>query len=210
MTVKEQIRNASEEELFKIASTSTSYAEIIRKITGQKDISTGSKVYKYLKERLAELKINTSHITGQPAGQIKRDKDNIFCKDSTAVQETLRSAYKQLDEIPYECAHCHNPGEWNGKPLTLQLEHKNGDKHDNRLENLCWICPTCHSMTDTFCGRNTSSNEYEKCPSCGNVVKRGYAKSGLCYKCERKMHLLTVFKFLWRKLGISMPSKPLD
>lgn len=44
--------------------------------------------------------------------------------------------------------------DWLGEPLSLQLDHKNGIKNDNRLENLHLLCPNCHSQTDTFAGRN--------------------------------------------------------
>ena len=44
--------------------------------------------------------------------------------------------------------------EWRGTPLTLQLHHVNGDRVDNRLENLTLLCPNCHSQTDTWSGRN--------------------------------------------------------
>jgi transposase-like protein/5-methylcytosine-specific restriction endonuclease McrA len=43
---------------------------------------------------------------------------------------------------------------WMGKPVNMQLHHKNGDGSDNRLENLQLLCGTCHSQTDTYGGRN--------------------------------------------------------
>lgn len=43
---------------------------------------------------------------------------------------------------------------WRGKPLNMQLHHKNGDGLDNRIENLEFLCANCHSQTDTYGGRN--------------------------------------------------------
>ena len=43
---------------------------------------------------------------------------------------------------------------WRDKPLALELDHTNGNKRDNRLENLRMLCPNCHSQTSTYAGRN--------------------------------------------------------
>jgi hypothetical protein len=44
--------------------------------------------------------------------------------------------------------------EWRGAPLRVTLHHANGDAYDNRLENLMFLCPNCHSQTSNFSGRN--------------------------------------------------------
>ena len=59
------------------------------------------------------------------------------------------------DKLEYKCEKCGNEGVWKGKELTLQLDHINGDHQDHRLKNLRFLCPNCHSQTDTFSGKNT-------------------------------------------------------
>ncbi len=56
--------------------------------------------------------------------------------------------------IPYKCQCCDNEGEWLGKPISLHLDHINGVNNDNRLVNLRFLCPNCHSQTDTYAGKN--------------------------------------------------------
>lgn len=46
---------------------------------------------------------------------------------------------------------------WNGKPITLELEHKDGNHHNNKRENLECLCPNCHSQTDTWRGKNKTN-----------------------------------------------------
>ena len=51
---------------------------------------------------------------------------------------------------------CGNCGlcRWRGRPLSMHIDHINGVKNDNRLENLRMLCPNCHSQTPTYGGRN--------------------------------------------------------
>jgi 5-methylcytosine-specific restriction endonuclease McrA len=57
------------------------------------------------------------------------------------------------DLKPALCAIC-GIADWRGEPLSLALHHVNGDRLDNRVENLELLCPNCHSQTDTYSGRN--------------------------------------------------------
>lgn len=51
------------------------------------------------------------------------------------------------------CARCGNEGVRRGRPLRLEIDHINGDWRDNRIENLRFLCPNCHSATDNYRGR---------------------------------------------------------
>lgn len=61
--------------------------------------------------------------------------------------------------LKYECAEC-AISQWRGKKLSLHLDHINGVNNDNRLENLRFLCPNCHSQTETYCGKANKKNKH--------------------------------------------------
>ena len=52
------------------------------------------------------------------------------------------------------CAICGLPPSWQGQPLVMILDHSNGNRSDNRVENLRLLCPNCNSQQPTFAGKN--------------------------------------------------------
>ena len=70
----------------------------------------------------------------------------MFIENSPFTRSTVKRVILRLNLIKYQCAGCNNPGHWNNKPLTLQIEHKNGLPNDHRLENLEFLCPNCHRL----------------------------------------------------------------
>lgn len=79
--------------------------------------------------------------------------EEIFVENSTYTKVKERVLLDNLKE--YKCEICNNLGIHNNKKLILQLDHINGKTEDNRLENLRFLCPNCHSQTDTYAGKST-------------------------------------------------------
>lgn len=51
------------------------------------------------------------------------------------------------------CSVC-NLYEWNEKEIPLELDHIDGNHHDNSRNNVELLCPNCHAQTPTWRGRN--------------------------------------------------------
>lgn len=86
--------------------------------------------------------------------KLVRTHDNVFCIHSTCPRAQLNYYAKRFSIMEYRCRLCGIVDEYNGLPLSLQLDHINGVADDNRLENLRWLCPNCHSQTATYGGKN--------------------------------------------------------
>lgn len=85
-----------------------------------------------------------------------------------------------------KCEEC-GLSEWNGKPLVCQVHHINGNRNDNRLENLQMLCPNCHSQTDNFQNKNTYKYEprTKMCKNCGKqFVAKGDYQMYCSIKCR--------------------------
>ncbi len=64
------------------------------------------------------------------------------------------TARKYLAEARgYKCEVC-SVSDWQGKPITLHVDHKNGDPSNDHPDNLRLICPNCHSQTEFLGGAN--------------------------------------------------------
>lgn len=57
------------------------------------------------------------------------------------------------EERGYKCVEC-GISSWNGKSITLQVNHKDGNASNHNFDNVELICPNCHSQTETFGSRN--------------------------------------------------------
>lgn len=176
----------TKEELESMAAECTSMSEFAAKI-GYKSKAC----FDIIRRKCKEFDISLEHFTGITKGAIKRTPENVFIKDSTATQTTLRKMYLKGEYTPYKCSICGQEPIWNGKSLTLTLDHINGQNHDDRLENLRWVCPNCDRQLDTFCAKNanreTFYNYKEKkqtlCIDCGKPISEGCTR---CVACNAK------------------------
>lgn len=106
---------------------------------------------------MESLQIDSSSFKGKSVVSENRakkaDPEKLLCKNSKHNRNVLRNHILRNNLIPYKCAIC-GCVEWNGKTLSLELDHINGINNDNRLENLRFLCPNCHSQTTTYGSRN--------------------------------------------------------
>lgn len=65
----------------------------------------------------------------------------------------LKERILKFKLLEYKCSEC-NICEWNGKFISLQLDHIDGNNKNHLFENLRLLCPNCHSQTDTYAGKN--------------------------------------------------------
>lgn len=141
--------------------------------------------YKTFNQRVKDEGIDISHFIRVTPNPKKLDLHLVFKKDSTVSRSTIRRRIIREQLIPYECKGCKNNGTWNGKELSLHLEHMNGIGNDHRLENLCFLCPNCHSQTDTYSGKNNIRVPKPTCLKCSKGISRT-TKNQLCQGCFAK------------------------
>lgn len=158
------LRSMGKKQLQKICDESSSIKEILEKC----GLSwNGSSNYKYFKDVVRELNIdlnvlneNTKFYRIKKSAKARSHLDeDIFIKQSTALRRDVKYRIIKEKLIEYKCRDCGNTGIWNNKIISLQLEHINGINNDNRLENLCFLCPNCHSQTKTYGGKNTENKK---------------------------------------------------
>jgi Zn finger protein HypA/HybF involved in hydrogenase expression len=144
-------------------------------------------VYHYkIKEFIDKNKLSTSHFK-----LIQKNQYHYTPSNGKTIRSHSKFKGSLLREgkLVNKCAICNLNPEWNNKPLTLQLDHINGDHSNNNLDNLRLLCPNCHSQTDTYTGRNNKQEIQKRrpCSECkiNRITEKN--KNGICVPCRRKI-----------------------
>lgn len=120
----------------------------------------------------------------------KKDLSSILTENSSYSRVHLKKRLVSENILENKCSECSIYDVWNNKPISLQLDHINGIRNDNRIKNLRLLCPNCHSQTHTFSGRNLPL--INKCLDCNCRIKK---QNDRCRKCSSKRNGIKSRKF---------------
>lgn len=186
--------NISQEEFTKIYMNSKSYADVCKALS----LRVQGSNYRTIKKRAKQY--NLPEIKYDFSSQEHKDKfirkgvslDTILVENSNYSSNELKKKLIKLNILENICSKCNLKDTWLGEPITLQLDHINGNSRDNRLNNLRLLCPNCHSQTPTFSGKNLK--KIKICKSC-NEEYAGHGK--ICKYCYQN----------WRNIDSTLKPK---
>jgi hypothetical protein len=176
-------------ELENAVKKSTCYVEVLRNL---KMCERGNN-YITLRKYIALWKINLEHFTNASQrarlylNKPPKPLEEVLTRNSDYNRASLKKRLYETGLKKPICELCGQDENWNGKKMSLILDHKNGIRNDNRLINLRIVCPNCNATLDTHCGKQSKN----KCAGCSNLkpLKRKYC-SLECYRKYGTQRLL--------------------
>jgi len=139
------------EMLEEAAEHSTSVAGVCRYLNIN---NPGGSSQTNIRNRLRDFGIDTSHFLGKAArkgtqaSNRKTAAEILVRLPSGAYRPEAKKLRRALIEQgrEYVCEGCGNKAWWKEGPLTLEVDHIDGDWHNNEEDNLRFLCPNCHSV----------------------------------------------------------------
>lgn len=155
----------SDQQLQEAVASSRSIAQTLKHL----GLTPSGSSYQLIWSTTKRLDLDTSHWTGKSSnkgpshvgGPSKLLPEEILVlnrypnrKESTTRLRKAMIAYG-IKEV---CDECNQGPTWNEKPLTLHIDHRNGNPVDNRPGNIRFLCPNCHSQTENWGAKNIGQN----------------------------------------------------
>lgn len=175
-------RTWTDEQFIDAVKNNETVADVIKEL----GLYLGRGNYQTIYRNVKRLDLDTSHWLGRgfnkerPNNWSKTPNEKIFIENSYFHAQGVKDRVIKENLIEYKCQKCGIEREWQGELLVLQLDHINGIHNDNRLDNLRFLCPNCHSQTNNWSGRKNRSDVTYKCESCGTQTK---GKGKICLRC---------------------------
>jgi len=149
-----QYRNYTDADFIEAWTTSGS----IRQVLGKLGLIEAGGNYACAKKRADALGLTKEHMHGQSWNKGKKVGPKRPVEEYLSNQRPIQS-YKLKNRLlaeglkQHKCECC-GISEWNGQPAPIELDHIDGNRYNNIIENLRILCPNCHAQTDTYRGKN--------------------------------------------------------
>jgi predicted RNA-binding Zn-ribbon protein involved in translation (DUF1610 family) len=152
-----KLSGITKEQMIEVLRCSKSMREVILSFGLQPNGSGG---YRNIKKKILELglEIPKYNYFGEGYRKLRHSDEIVFCENSNFPRQHLKKRIIKENLIEYKCENCGNDGMWFDKKLSLHLDHKNGINNDNKIKNLRFLCPNCHSQTSTYGGKSRKIN----------------------------------------------------
>ena len=135
----------------------------------------------------------------------KAHPEEVLARNLKSKATSMKNRRAKWDQLPFEqrpggyqrelifeeqdgkCLHC-GLNEWLGRSMPLEMDHIDGNRSNNKRENLRLLCPNCHALTPTYKGRNvdrqaspvTDDQILQSLVSTGGSVHKALLNLNLC------------------------------
>jgi hypothetical protein len=142
----------TKEYLTKIVKECTCMWDVVEKV----GISKNAGSHRYISSYIKEYKISTSHFTKTYKTKSSNSLEDYLVDNKflTINGNNLKGKLFEAKLLENECCLCGQGEIWNGKKISLILDHIDGNRTNNKIENLRIVCPNCNATLDTHCGKN--------------------------------------------------------
>lgn len=177
-----RIYTLTDEDFIELIKGSSNVSEVLFKLGYS--IKGNSWAFGLIKRRMSDLNLDITDFKGRSPKKLENEQKQVtdqelFRTNCKHNRNIIRRRIIKENLLPYKCAIC-GISSWNGKTLSLELDHINGINDDNRLENLRFLCPNCHSQTTTYGSRNhrIAESKYDITDELRELVINTYKKYG--------------------------------